>query len=138
MSNQNPIAVPSRLVARRDLEFILYELLRIDELAQRPRYADHARETFDAAIDVAAKIAQERFATHNKKADQNEPTFDGQRVRIIPEIKEALEAYSAAGLMASAHDYDLGGMQLPYVVTQTCFAYFSAANVATAAYPMLT
>jgi alkylation response protein AidB-like acyl-CoA dehydrogenase len=128
----------SKLVSRRDLEFVLYELLRVDALTQRPRYADHTRETFDAAIDVAAKVAEERFATHNKKADQNEPGFDGRRVLIIPEVKAALDAYCSAGLMAAAHDYELGGMQLPYVVAQACFAHFNAANIATAAYPLLT
>ena len=133
-----PIPLPSKLISRRDLEFVLYELLQVDELAKRARYADHTRETFDAAIDVAAKIAEEQFATHNKKIDQNEPTFDGQRVHIIPEVKAALDAYCAAGLMAAAHDYELGGMQLPYVVAQACFAHFNAANIATAAYPLLT
>jgi len=128
----------SKLVSRRDLEFVLYELLRVGELTQRPRFADHTRETFDAALDLADRIAEERFATHNKKADQNEPSFDGQRVHIIPEVKEALDAFSASGLMAATHDYALGGMQLPYVVAQACFAHFNAANVSTAAYPFLT
>jgi alkylation response protein AidB-like acyl-CoA dehydrogenase len=128
----------SKLLSRRDLEFVLYELLRVDELTKRARYADHTRETFDAAIDVAAKIAEEQFATHNKKIDQNEPTFDGKRVRIIPEVKAALDAYCGAGLMAAAHDFELGGMQLPYVVAQACFAHFNAANISTAAYPLLT
>ena len=138
MTTMQPMPLQSKLVSRRDLEFVLYELLRIDEITKRPRYADHTRETFDAAIDVAAKIAAERFATHNKKVDQNEPTFDGNRVHIIPEVKQALDAYCSAGLMAAAHDYELGGMQLPYVVAQACFAHFNAANISTAAYPLLT
>ena len=138
MPSSAPIALPSKLVSRRDLEFVLYELLRVDALTTRPRYADHTRETFDAAIELASKIAVERFATHNKKVDQNEPAFDGTRVHIIPEVKQALEAYCSAGLMAAAHDYGLGGMQLPYVVAQACFAHFNAANISTAAYPLLT
>jgi len=138
MTAIQPMPLQSKLVSRRDLAFVLYELLSVDGLTKRARYADHTRETFDAAIDIAAKIAEERFATHNKKVDQNEPTFDGNRVLIIPEVKAALDAYCSAGLMAAAHDYELGGMQLPYVVTQACFAHFNAANIATAAYPMLT
>ncbi|OGA18652.1 MAG: acyl-CoA dehydrogenase [Betaproteobacteria bacterium RIFCSPLOWO2_12_FULL_63_13] len=138
MTTSKPISIQSMLLSRRDLEFVLYELLHVDTLTTRPRYADHTRETFDAAIDVTAKIAEEQFATHNKKIDQNEPTFDGKRVMIIPEVKAALDAYCSAGLMAAAHDYELGGMQLPYVVTQACFAHINAANIATAAYPLLT
>src|SRR3989304_6794918 len=89
MTAIQPMPLQSKLVSRRDLAFVLYELLGIAGLAKRARYADHTRETFDAAIDIAAKIAEERFATHNKKVDQNEPTFDGNRVLIIPEVKAA-------------------------------------------------
>jgi alkylation response protein AidB-like acyl-CoA dehydrogenase len=138
MTATQPVPLASKLISRRDLEFVLYELLRVDSLTERTRYADHSRGTFDAAIDVAARIAEERFANHNKKVDQNEPTFDGKRVHIVPEVKQALDAYCGAGLMAAAHDYELGGMQLPYVVTQACFAHFNAANISTAAYPLLT
>lgn len=127
-----------RLVARRDLEFLLYDWLEVQSLRARPRYCEHSRETFDAALDLAERIAAERFAPHNRAADLNEPHFDGERVRLIPEIGEALKAFVDAGLMAAEHDEEYGGMQLPLVVAKACFAYFKAANVATAAYPFLT
>ncbi len=123
---------------RRELNFLLYEWLGVDALTTRERFADHSRETFDAALDIAEKISADYFAPHNKKSDANEPTFDGARVHLIAEIKIAIEAFSAAGLMAAQHDAELGGMQLPATVTNACMAYFMAANVATAAYPFLT
>ena len=42
----------SKILSRRDLEFVLYELLEVGTLTGRPRYADHSRETFDAALDT--------------------------------------------------------------------------------------
>jgi alkylation response protein AidB-like acyl-CoA dehydrogenase len=128
----------SRLVNRRDLAFVLYELLDTEALTQRPRFADHSRDTFDAALDTALRIATEHFAPHNRKADLNEPTFDGERVNIIPEVKRALEVFCEAGLMAATRDYELGGMQLPVTVAQACMALFNAANVSTTAYAFLT
>ncbi|MEO8158253.1 MAG: acyl-CoA dehydrogenase [Betaproteobacteria bacterium] len=128
----------SKLLNRRDLDFILYELLDVASLTRRPRYAEHSRETFDAALDAAAKIAEEKFAPHNRKSDLNEPRFDGIRVEIIPEVGEALEVFRAAGFLAAAQDFELGGMQLPWTLAQACFAWFNAANVSTAAYPFLT
>lgn len=127
-----------RLINRRDLAFVLYELLDVERLIERPRYADHSRETFDAALDVAHKIAIEHFAPHNRKADLNEPTFDGERVHVIPEVKQALEVFRAAGLMAAHKDYEQGGMQLPSTIAQAGLAMFNAANVSTAAYPFIT
>ena len=71
-------------------------------------------------------------------SDEEEPEFDGERVRLIPEVRESFEAFAAAGLLAAAQDYDYGGMQLPVVVDKACFAYFLAANVGSSGYPLLT
>ncbi len=128
----------STILNRRDIDFLLYEWLAVESLTARERHADHSRETFDAALDTAARIATELFATHNKKSDSQEPHFDGERVTIIPEVKTALDAFCAAGFMAAAQDYEYEGMQLPYVVDRAIAAWFTAANVATSAYTFLT
>ena len=128
----------SKLLNRRDLDFILYELLDVESLTKRPRFAEHSHETFASALDTAAKIAEEKFAPHNRKANLNEPRYDGIRVEIIPEVGEALAAFCEAGFMAAAQDFELGGMQLPWTVAQASFAWFNAANVSTSGYPFLT
>ena len=128
----------SKILSRRDLDFLLYEWLQVEQLTTRSRYADHSRETFDAAIDTCEQIAEDLFATHNKKNDQHEPHFDGEQVQMIPEVKTALDVFSAAGLMAAGQDFDHGGMQLPVVVEKAGFAYFKGANVGTSSYPFLT
>ncbi|MFG3582311.1 acyl-CoA dehydrogenase [Micromonospora chersina] len=128
----------STLLSRRDLAFLLHDWLDVARLTERPRYAEHSRETFDAVLDLAAQVAAERFATHNRAADATEPSFDGQRVRTIPQVKAALEVFAETGLLAATMDESVGGMQLPHAVAAACFAWFQAANVATAAYPFLT
>ncbi|WP_262285314.1 acyl-CoA dehydrogenase [Micromonospora sp. MA102] len=128
----------STLLSRRDLAFLLHDWLDVGRLTERPRYAEHSRETFDAVLDLAAQVAAEQFAPHNRAADASEPTFDGQRVRTIPQVKAALDAYAHTGLLAATMDESVGGMQLPHAVAAACSAWFQAANVATAAYPFLT
>jgi alkylation response protein AidB-like acyl-CoA dehydrogenase len=117
---------------------VLYELLDVENLCWRARYRDHSRETFDAALDTALRIAAEKFAPHNRKADLNEPRFEDGRVVMIPEVKEALDAFCEAGFMSASFDAEWGGMQLPVTLAQACFAIFNGANIATAAYPFLT
>ncbi|MCM2288201.1 MAG: acyl-CoA dehydrogenase [Sulfuritalea sp.] len=126
------------IINRRDLDFQLFEVLDTEALTSRPRYAEHSKETFRAVLDTAEAMATEKFAPHNHKADANEPTFDGRSVTMIPEVKEALQAFCAAGFIAAAHDFERGGMQLPVVMTQAAFSLFKGANVGTAAYPFLT
>ncbi|KXU82920.1 acyl-CoA dehydrogenase [Paraburkholderia monticola] len=128
----------SLILSRRDLNFLLYEWLDVEKLTTAARYADHSRETFDAALATCEKIATDLFATHNKKNDEHEPHFDGETVHVIPEVKKALDAFSEAGLMAAGQDYELGGMQLPVVVEKAGFSWFNAANIGTTTFPFLT
>ncbi|MGW5666986.1 acyl-CoA dehydrogenase [Micromonospora sp. NPDC003776] len=128
----------STLLSRRDLAFLLHDWLDVTRLTERPRYAEHSRDTFDAVLDLSAQVAAEHFATHNKAADATEPTFDGRRVHTIPQVKAALDGFAQTGLLAATMDESVGGMQLPHAVAAACFAWFQAANIATAAYPFLT
>ncbi|MUL67382.1 acyl-CoA dehydrogenase [Mycobacterium sp. CBMA 234] len=128
----------SLLLSRRDLDFLLYEWLKVDELTARPRFADHSRETFDGVLDLSEQLAERYFAPHNKKSDANEPTFNGQTVTLVPEVKEAWDAFVAADLIGMSMEESVGGAQLPAVVAQAAFAWIAAANVSTSGYLMLT
>ena len=130
--------MPSKIVSRRDLEFMLYEWLDVEALTARERYADHSRETFNATLDMAERMAEDLYVPHCKKNDQQEPHFDGQTVHIIPEVKTALDAFCEAGLIAAGQDYELGGMQLPSMVEKATSSYFTGGNVGTSSYTFLT
>lgn len=126
------------LLNERDLEFILYEVLNTESLLQRERYNEHSREIFDATLNTAKQIATKYFANHNQKGDEQEPTFDGQSVSMIPETQQAWDAFAEAGFLAAHYDFEQGGMQMPEVIVRTAMAYFNAANVASSGYPFLT
>jgi alkylation response protein AidB-like acyl-CoA dehydrogenase len=128
----------SQIINVRDLEFQLFEALDAEALTQRERHADHSRETFMAALDTAHAVALDKFAPHNRASDEDEPRFDGSRVSMSPAIKQALDAYCSTGLLAAGKDYDVGGMQLPALLTNACLSLFKSANIATSSYVMLT
>ncbi|MGO9510682.1 MAG: acyl-CoA dehydrogenase [Mycobacterium sp.] len=127
------------LLNPRDVDFLLYEWLDVAELCGRPRYSEHSKESFDSVLDLAADIATKRFAPHYKTADANEPFInpDGT-VTTLPEMKAALSAVGAAGLIAGEFDHDIDGYQLPYVVARAAFAWLQAANISTSSYLGLT
>jgi len=122
----------------RNVAFWLYDWLGADALTGHPTYADHSRETFDAILDLAEKLAADRFASHYKASDRIEPALEDGVVRVLPEIKQAIAAYAEAGLFAASFDPQHGGLGLPHVVDTAAMAHFMAANIATAAFPMLT
>ncbi len=128
----------SLLLSRRDLDFLLHEWLDVSSLLQRERYADHDRATVDALLDLAEQVATREFAPHNRRNDVEEPWFDGEQVHLHEEVAPALRAFAEAGFCGLGMPLEVGGMQLPMVVTQAAMAWFQAANVGTSAYPFLT
>ncbi|MDY7567678.1 acyl-CoA dehydrogenase [Pseudomonas sp. RTC3] len=126
------------LLSSRNLAFELYEVLDAEALTQRERFVEHNRETFDAAISTARTIAEKYFAPHNRKGDENEPRYENGEAILIPEVKPAVDAFLAAGFLNAARSFEAGGMQLPTLLSQACFAHFQSANAASTSYPFLT
>ena len=128
----------STILSARDLQFLLFEWLDVEQLGSRPRFAEHDRETYDALLALCEELATEHFAPHYRKSDTEEPVFDGEKVRLIPEIATALETFARADLLGLTLDQESGGHQIPQVVASACMAWFTAANIGTAAYSFLT
>lgn len=128
----------STIVNRRDLDFLMYETLHLDKLLLSERYQDYDREAITAILDLAQSLAEEKFQPFAAHLDQNEPKYVDGKVELIPEVKEALDAYQEAGLFLTAYDTELGGMQLPWVVHQALNAMFVTANTSVSNYAFLT
>ena len=126
------------LINRRDLDFQLFEVLDTLALTAHPRFAEHSRETFTAVLDTAQAIATDKFAPHNRSADENEPHLEDGRVRMVPEIGQAIDAFVQAGFLSASYDFLEGGMQLPAILSQSAMAIFASANMATTVYSLLS
>ncbi|MDO9377523.1 MAG: acyl-CoA dehydrogenase [Nocardioidaceae bacterium] len=128
----------SLTMSRRDIDFCLYEWLDVTSLLDRPRFAEHGRETLDAVLELSETLAVEHFAPLNRDADTHEPYVgDDGRVVTLPALAKALQAYSESGLPSSTFDEGVGGMQLPFTVHQAATSFFQAASIGAFAYPFL-
>lgn len=128
----------SMIVNRRDLDFLMYETLSLDEVLKHRRYSEYDKESVDAILDLSQQLAEDVFLPFADKLDANEPQFVDGEVESIPEVKQALDAYKEAGLFATCYEAELGGMQLPWVVHQALNGIISAANGPALGYAFLT
>lgn len=128
----------SLIVDRRNLSFVLHELLDVAQLFAHERFAAHDREIVDATLDLAESMAENRFLPLAAIADAQEPAFIDGRVRTLPEIKTALTEFAEAGMFAASFSEADGGLQLPWVVTQSAMGIFMAANLPVVNYAFLT
>jgi alkylation response protein AidB-like acyl-CoA dehydrogenase len=125
-------------INRRDLDFHLFEVLQVESLTLRVAHADHDRSTFAAALDIAQQLAADKYQTHYRESDLQEPRLEDGKVWVVPQVKEALRAFAEAGFLTADRSYDEGGQQLPFTVYQACLACFQAANIGTSSYNFLT
>lgn len=96
------------------------------------------RETLSAILETAQRLAVDSFLPHYRESDLVEPRLEVEGVRILPAIHRALESYAEMGLFGASFPEALGGLGLPFAASLAIYGNFAAANVATAAYPMLT
>ncbi|MEX2475781.1 acyl-CoA dehydrogenase [Marinobacter sp.] len=127
-----------KIINTQDLAFQLFELHEVEQVLGYTRYSEHNRETLQAALDLALKVAAEEFAPHARLVDEEEPRFENGRVEMRPEVKKALDLLRDTGLMAAGQDFERGGMQLPAAVAQMCVGMLKGANVGTQGYAGLT
>ncbi len=126
------------MTLRSVLDFYLNDWLQVASLLERERFAEHSTETIGAVLDMAERLARERFAPFNRQCDTEEPRFDAERVHLPPSTHAATLAYAGSGLLAASQDYEHGGMQLPCVMEMAANSFFCKASVGLSAYAMLT
>jgi butyryl-CoA dehydrogenase len=128
----------SHFVHRRDINFLLYEMLNLGSLLEAPLFAAHDRESLEAMLDSAQSIAERHFQPIAAALDANEPRFVDGRVEIMEEVGHALRAYAEAGFLAMGFDEEDGGLQLPMLFNVAVNGIFTSANLPVSNYAFLT
>ncbi len=69
------------VINRRDLDFVLHEWLKVEQLFERPVFSEHSRETVDALLDLSERLAEDSYLPLFKECDRSDtlgvPTADG-------------------------------------------------------------
>ncbi|MFA5518321.1 MAG: acyl-CoA dehydrogenase [Spirochaetota bacterium] len=103
------------LVDTRDLKFVLFEVLKIQSLAQYKDFSDYDMESIEALIDLVEKISVNEFQKTFEAADREACTWDPvtKKVTAPQSLKPALDTYYEAGLMSLLMLESADGSQLP-------------------------
>ena len=126
------------LLRDRDVEFILYEVLRVQDLCALPAFAEHSRETFDLALGSARKLAREVLFPAFKAMDAEPPRLERGQVHVHPAMREIWARLVELGLAAASRPAEVGGQALPLTIATMVDAYLMAGNAAAFGYLGLT
>ncbi|MDA7424032.1 acyl-CoA dehydrogenase C-terminal domain-containing protein [Thalassococcus lentus] len=129
--------MPSYKAPVTDQMFVLHDVLKIAE-QDVPGYDELDRETTEAILDEAAKVAQDVLAPLNSIGDTEGCVLENGVVRTPTGFKAAFDQMREGGWTALDCDPEYGGQGLPYVLATAVGEQFSAANMAFNMYPGLT
>lgn len=126
-----------RYFSERNLKFLLYEVFDAESLTAYPYFEEHSCENFDLVIDTAAKMAQMILRPYFEEMDRNPPRLENGRIKVHPSVRMFLEACGEGGWIGAGAPFDVGGQQLPQMITSSCSFIWAAANYSASVYPML-
>jgi alkylation response protein AidB-like acyl-CoA dehydrogenase len=126
------------LIRMSDIDFLLFDWLKVEELFDKPKFAEHNRETVCAILSLSEKLAEDFFLPLYKETDIIEPRLGTDGVEILPSIGVALRKYAELGFFSASFPVEQNGFGLPATVSAAIFSFFSSASTATAAFTMLT
>ncbi|MBP1717329.1 MAG: acyl-CoA dehydrogenase [Deltaproteobacteria bacterium] len=127
-----------KFVSERNLKFLLFEVFDAASLTRQPYYADHSRESFDMALETALKIGKNLLKPKLQEMDKTASEFVGGRVKVHPLVRTFMKECGEGGWIGASFSFDLGGQQLPLIISAACRFIISAANYSASVYPMLT
>ncbi len=128
----------AQLISLRDFEFVLYDILDIEQVCKSEKYGMHSRDVFDAILQSAKKVAEAKFEPHAQTIDQDPPALIDGKIQMLPAVKEAVDAFVENGFSAGPFSEEWGGLGLPVSVCNAYYMLFYAANISTSSYVGLT
>lgn len=102
--------------SRRNLDFMLKEVLNVGELTKYPYFQDYTPDMFDMVLDANEEIAEKILRPAYVSSDRNQPELVNGQVKVHPAVRDYVKAMGDAGMIGSMFKYEHGGQQLPTLV----------------------
>ena len=122
----------------QDMNFVLREIAKIDEINQLPGYEDATLDLVEAVLEEASKFASEVLSPLNTVGDTIGAKHEGDQVITAPGWKDAYKMFTESGWSGLAGAPEFGGQGLPKTLATAVDEMWNGANMAFAVGAMLT
>ena len=127
-----------QIADRRDVDFLLHEVLRVEEMSEHEKFEEFNRKTIDLIISEARNLALKEVLPTQVIGDRQGVHFENGVVTVPEEFKKVYETYREGEWVAMTESIDWGGQGMPRTVALAASEYFIGANLAFMMYPGLT
>ncbi|NQY87617.1 MAG: acyl-CoA dehydrogenase [Colwellia sp.] len=123
----------------KDMNFVLNELVNINELATIPGYEEALPELVSCILDQASKLAGEVVSPLNASGDLRGVKIHNNNEVQTPEgFKDAYQQFADGGWGSLQFEPDYGGQGLPFTLAIPVQEMWHSANMAWGLCPLLT
>ena len=122
----------------RDLKFVLFEQLKVQELLGKAPYAEYDRETLEMMLEMAAKFSADVLMPMNETADKIGVKLVDGKVITPPGMKEAYKTFVENGWVGLTLDPQYGGQGAPWVLGSAASEILEGASLAFSLTRLLT
>jgi alkylation response protein AidB-like acyl-CoA dehydrogenase len=113
---------------RRDIDFVLYEQLKAQELTKVDRYKDLNKKVFDMIITEARNFAVKELLPTFAEGDREGLRFENGQVKVPECFHRAYELLLEGEWTSLIEDPAWGGQGLPTIVAQAVGEYLYGGN----------
>ena len=117
------------LMDRKDMEFLVRDVLKVDQLFKYPRFEEQSWEMFDITVDMAWKYAHDDVLPTMALADREGSSFDGENVKTPECFKALYKAYCEGGWLSIMLPEAKGGMGMPKSLAIQPLTLIAGANI---------
>ncbi len=115
---------------RRDIDFVLYEQFKVEELTKHEKFTEFNRKTFDLIINEARNLAVKEILPTFAEGDREGVRLENGQVKVPACYHRPYHLFREGEWTAMVADPALGGQGLPYCVSQAAGEYLIGANYA--------
>ncbi len=101
---------------RRNLDFILKEVMNYGSLCNYPYYADYAPDMFDMVLDAGEAIAEKYLRPHYVDSDRKPAELVKGTVQVHQGVEAYVKELGESGMIGATFTIEKGGQQLPSIV----------------------
>jgi alkylation response protein AidB-like acyl-CoA dehydrogenase len=125
----------SQLIAdRKEIDFILYELLDAEHLLKFDKFEGFSKKTFNMMLSEARKLSIKEILPTLAESDKNGVRFENGQVLAPESFRRARQAVLDSELTSTMEDPEWGGQGLPFLISVAIMEYTVGANYSLSGY----
>ncbi|MGJ8743002.1 acyl-CoA dehydrogenase [Polaribacter sp.] len=120
--------MPKKYVDIETLKYILYDIHKLKNSLARERFQDHDMESLNLFLDSVKEFSDRELYPYFKEMDTTPAYHKDGTVLVHKQVEKVMQQSGEMGIIAACFNYDIGGLQLPFIILQAALYIMESAN----------